>query len=64
VPLALSRRTRDQPVAEFLATCSSGSGKSTLAAGLVGQGYDFLANDLIALSEPNGTIVPWPLACR
>jgi Coenzyme PQQ synthesis protein D (PqqD) len=39
----------------------SGSGKSTLAAGLVGQGYDFLADDLIALSEPNGTIVPWPL---
>jgi hypothetical protein len=39
----------------------SGSGKSTLAAGLVGQGYDFLADDLIALSEPDGTIVPWPL---
>src|SRR4029077_13184498 len=37
------------------------SGKSTFAAGLVGQGYDFLADDLIALSEPNGTIVPWPL---
>jgi Coenzyme PQQ synthesis protein D (PqqD) len=39
----------------------SGSGKSTLAAGLVAQGYGFLADDLIALSEPNGTIVPWPL---
>jgi Coenzyme PQQ synthesis protein D (PqqD) len=39
----------------------SGSGKSTLAAGLVGQGYDFLADDLIALSEPSGMIVPWPL---
>jgi HPr Serine kinase C-terminal domain/Coenzyme PQQ synthesis protein D (PqqD) len=39
----------------------SGSGKSTLAAGLVSQGYDFLADDLIALSEPDGTIVPWPL---
>lgn len=39
----------------------SGSGKSTLAAGLVSKGYDFLADDLVALSEPNGTIVPWPL---
>jgi hypothetical protein len=39
----------------------SGSGKSTLAAGLISQGYSFLADDLIALSEPDGTIVPWPL---
>jgi hypothetical protein len=39
----------------------SGSGKSTLAAGLISRGYDFLADDLIALSEPHGMIVPWPL---
>jgi hypothetical protein len=39
----------------------SGSGKSTLAAGLIHQGYDFLADDLVALSEPHGNIVPWPL---
>jgi hypothetical protein len=39
----------------------SGSGKSTLAAGLIHQGYDFLADDVIALSEPHGKIVPWPL---
>jgi hypothetical protein len=39
----------------------SGSGKSTLVAGLIAQGYDFLTDDLIAISEPHGTIVPWPL---
>ena len=39
----------------------SGSGKSTLAAGLVSRGFNFLADDLIALSEPEGVIVPWPL---
>jgi hypothetical protein len=39
----------------------SGSGKSTLAAGLISRGYDFLADDLIALSEPSGMIIPWPL---
>jgi Coenzyme PQQ synthesis protein D (PqqD) len=39
----------------------SGSGKSTLAAGLIAQGYNFLADDLVAVSEPHGTIVPWPL---
>jgi hypothetical protein len=39
----------------------SGSGKSTLAAGLIAQGYSFLADDLVAVSEPHGTIVPWPL---
>ena len=39
----------------------SGSGKSTLAAGLISRGYDFLADDLIALAEPDGMVVPWPL---
>jgi HPr Serine kinase C-terminal domain len=39
----------------------SGSGKSTLAAGLISRGYDFIADDLIALSEPHGMVIPWPL---
>ncbi len=39
----------------------SGSGKSTLAAGLVARGLDYLADDMVALSEPDGAIVPWPL---
>jgi Coenzyme PQQ synthesis protein D (PqqD) len=39
----------------------SGSGKSTLTAGLISRGYDFLADDLIALSEPHGMVIPWPL---
>jgi hypothetical protein len=53
---ALSRRGKGIALAG-----PSGSGKSTLAAGLIHQGYDFLADDLIALSEPHGKIVPWPL---
>jgi hypothetical protein len=39
----------------------SGSGKSTLAAGLMSAGFDFLADDLVALSAPDAAIVPWPL---
>ena len=39
----------------------SGSGKSTLAAGLLAAGFDYLADDLIALSAPAGAIVPWPM---
>jgi hypothetical protein len=39
----------------------SGSGKSTLAAGLVGHGFDYLADDTVGLMAPNGSIVPWPL---
>jgi Coenzyme PQQ synthesis protein D (PqqD) len=39
----------------------SGSGKSTLTAGLIGAGFDYLADDLVALAEPDGAIVPWPL---
>jgi hypothetical protein len=39
----------------------SGSGKSTLTAGLLSAGFDYLADDLIALSAPYGAIVPWPL---
>jgi hypothetical protein len=39
----------------------SGSGKSTLAAGLLSAGFDYLSDDMIALSAPHGTIVPWPL---
>ena len=40
----------------------SGSGKSTLAAGLLSAGFDYLADDLIALSAPDGAIMPWQLA--
>ena len=40
---------------------SSGAGKSTLAAGLIGAGFDYLADDLVALSAPDGAIEPWPL---
>ncbi len=39
----------------------SGSGKSTLAAGLLGRGFGYRADDIVALSEPDGMIVPWPL---
>ena len=40
---------------------ASGSGKSTLAAGLMRAGFDYLADDLVALSAPDAAIVPWPL---
>ncbi|MFH1343228.1 MAG: PqqD family peptide modification chaperone [Pseudomonadota bacterium] len=39
----------------------SGSGKSTLAAGLLQAGYDYMADDMIALSAPDGAIMPWPM---
>lgn len=39
----------------------SGSGKSTLTAGLVSAGFDYLADDLVAVSAPDGKIVPWPV---
>jgi hypothetical protein len=39
----------------------SGSGKSTLIAALFGRGFDYLADDMIALSAPNGAIVPLPV---
>jgi Coenzyme PQQ synthesis protein D (PqqD) len=39
----------------------SGSGKTTLAAALVSRGFDYLSDDAVPLSEPDGEIVPWPL---
>jgi hypothetical protein len=39
----------------------SGSGKTTLATGLVSRGFDYLSDDAVPLSEPDGKIVPWPL---
>ena len=39
----------------------SGSGKSTLAAGLLNAGFDYLADDMIALAAPDGMILSWPL---
>jgi hypothetical protein len=38
-----------------------GSGKTTLTAYLLARGYDYLADDHVALSAPEGRIVPWPL---
>ncbi|MGE5322342.1 MAG: PqqD family peptide modification chaperone [Actinomycetota bacterium] len=43
----------------FPAAC--GSGKTTLTAYLLTRGYDYLADDHVALSAPDGRIVPWPL---
>jgi hypothetical protein len=39
----------------------SGSGKTTLLAFLMSQGYDYLADDFVALLPPEGKILPWPL---
>lgn len=39
----------------------SGSGKTTLIAYLAANGFDYLADDLIALGRPHGDIVPWPM---
>jgi len=38
----------------------SGSGKTTLIAALLPRGYDYFADDLVALSA-DGWITPWPL---
>ena len=45
----------------FALAGSPGAGKSTLAAGLIAAGFDYLADDLVALSAPDALIVPWPL---
>jgi hypothetical protein len=45
----------------ILLSGASGSGKSTLAAYLAAMGFDYLSDDLIALSQPRGEIVPWPV---
>lgn len=38
-----------------------GAGKSTLAAGLMAAGFDYLADDVVALSAPDALLVPLPL---
>jgi hypothetical protein len=53
---ALSRRGHG-----FALAGPSGAGKSTLTAGLIGAGFDYLADDCVALSSPGAKIVPWPL---
>jgi len=45
----------------ILLSGSTGSGKSTLAAYLATRKYRYLSDDLIALSAPEGRIVPWPV---
>jgi hypothetical protein len=40
---------------------ASGSGKTTLTAGLVSNGFDYFADDLVAVMAPDGTIAPWPV---
>jgi hypothetical protein len=42
-------------------SAASGRGKTTLIAYLAAHGYSYLADDVIALSAPDGRIVPWPL---
>jgi len=44
----------------ILLSGASGSGKSTLAAYLSARGFDYLSDDLVALSK-EGEIVPWPV---
>jgi hypothetical protein len=45
----------------FALAGAPGAGKSTLAAGLIAAGFEYLADDLVALSSPDAAIVPWPL---
>jgi Coenzyme PQQ synthesis protein D (PqqD) len=40
---------------------ASGSGKTTLIAYLIARGYSYLADDLIALTGPEGRLAAWPL---
>ncbi len=45
-----------------VALCApSGSGKTTLTAALINGGFDYFADDLVALTAPNGMVLPWPL---
>lgn len=39
----------------------SGSGKTTLIAYLMTRGFEYLADDLLAIAAPDGSIVPWPM---
>jgi len=45
----------------LLFPAQSGSGKTTLIAYLLARGYDYLADDLVALAPEQGLILPWPL---
>jgi hypothetical protein len=45
----------------ILFPADSGSGKTTLIAYLVRHGFDYLADDTIALTEPDGALAPWPV---
>jgi hypothetical protein len=50
---------RDGVALAFPAAC--GSGKTTLTAYLISRGYAYLADDHVALSAPEGRVVPWPM---
>jgi hypothetical protein len=39
----------------------SGSGKTTLIAYLISHGYDYYADDIVAIAPTKGVILPWPL---
>jgi hypothetical protein len=40
---------------------ASGSGKTTLTAALVSNGFNYYADDLVAIAAPCGAVVPWPM---
>jgi len=39
----------------------SGFGKSTLIGGLASDGFDYLSDDLLALTSPRGLVIPMPV---
>jgi hypothetical protein len=61
--LALLHASAVQTPSGCLLLCGeSGSGKSTLLAGLVGEGYPFVADDVVLLERPSGLVWPTPFA--
>jgi hypothetical protein len=40
---------------------ASGSGKSTLIAYLIKNGFEYLSDDLLPITAPEGLVLPWPL---
>jgi hypothetical protein len=47
---------------EAIGICGpSGSGKTTLIAALIGNGFHYLADDMISLATPDGAVIPLPV---